>query len=294
MNRILVVTGDTEVRDSVVAALPQDEFELISVERREQNLRVVFQQDPHLILLDVRHPNGEGFLFLDQCISDPKSIEVPVIILGNFENPEEWVRGLDQGACAHLSLPFEPVELRAMAGVWLRVKDRLDRLKDEALIDELTEIFNRRYMESQLTAMLGEARRYHHPFSFLILDIDRFKRLNDSLGHPFGDLVLRETAALMRDLMRKEDVLARYGGEEFAILLPHTDRAGAVVLGERIRNAVAEKLFVEGEKQRKITMSLGCATYPLDEVETVEELVGGADKRLYQAKEGGRNQLVYE
>ena len=220
--------------------------------------------------------------------------DVPIIALGEFGSPEEWAPILEYGACDFLAFPPSRVELAAKVKARLRDKKRLDQFKAEAVVDELTGVYNRRYMESQLVSKLGEAQRYHHPFSYMILDIDHFKRVNDDMGHPFGDLVLHEVATLMRGLIRKEDVLTRYGGEEFALLLPHTDRTGASVLGERVRAAVAEKSFGKEEKRRQVTISIGVATYPLDSAIKGADLVDCADERLYRAKAEGRNRVICE
>ena len=114
------------------------------------------------------------------------------------------------------------------------------------------------------------------------------------MGHPFGDAVLRQTADLVQQQLRKEDVLARYGGEEFAIILPHTDRLGAAILAERVREAVAANECTNGDQSVIVTVSVGVVSLPLDQVSTVEECVEMTDRRLYQAKQDGRNQTVFE
>jgi len=291
MDRIVVISDDADLRREISDGLGESECQWLPSEEVKLDAEAASEDLPDVILLDTRSPQGNGMLtqFADQAVGD-----IPVIVVGEYDDYQKWSADLEKGASDFLAVPFTSVELSVKVGVQVRVKRRLDQLKAEAVIDELTRGYNRRFMESQLVAKLGEAQRYHHPFSFLILDIDHFKQLNDNLGHQFGDLVLREGAALMRNLIRKEDILARYGGEEFAIILPYTDRTGAAVLGERVRKAIAEKIFEQGEKQAKITISIGAGTYPVDQVETVEALIACADKRLYQAKEAGRNRLVYE
>ena len=108
----------------------------------------------------------------------------------------------------------------------LKVRQRLDQLRAQAVFDELTGAYNRRFLNEQLRVRLGEARRHRTPVSLILFDLDHFKKGNDTYGHPFGDTVMQGTAELARRQMRKEDILARYGGEEFAVMLPHTDRPG--------------------------------------------------------------------
>ena len=292
MERIVVISGDEGLMGALEAGLQGEDCELVAGKEEELDGVDFYVEGPDLVLLDMR--SAESVRILSQLSSHSSGADIPVIALNEYGECGEWAADLERGASDFLTLPCNDIELKAKARARLRVKRRLKQLKAEALVDELTGIYNRRFMETHVVAQLGEAQRYHHPFSFMILDIDHFKQVNDTLGHPFGDLVLREGATLIRQLMRKEDILARYGGEEFAIILPHTDRKGAGVLGERVRSAVAEKAFEQGEKKRKVTISIGAATYPLDQVETVEELIACADGRLYQAKESGRNRLVFE
>ena len=292
MEKIVVISGDAGLMGVLEAGLQGEGCELIAGKKEELGGVDFYVEEPDLVVLDMRSSQSDRIL--SRLSSHPLGADIPIIALNEYGECGEWVEDLEQGASDFITHPCHDVELKAKIKTWLRVKRRLEQLKAEALIDELTGIYNRRFMESHVVAQLGEAQRYHHPFSFMILDIDHFKQVNDTLGHPFGDLVLREGAMLIRELMRKEDILARYGGEEFAIILPHTDRKGAAVLGERVRAAVAEKEFEQGEKKRQVTISIGAATYPVDPMETVEELITCADGRLYQAKESGRNRLIFE
>ena len=294
MAKIVVVSDDYGLRHAVESGLQDEDGELVALGSRkvEEEESVLTTESPDLVMLDMRLSSGAQIL--SRFAGFPTGGDVSVIACGEYQTPGERAADLDRGASDVLSLPFDPMELVATFRAQMRIKKRLDQLKAEAVIDELTGVYNRRFMESQLVAKLGEAWRYHHPFSFMILDLDHFKRVNDTLGHPFGDLVLRETAMLMRRMIRKEDIVARYGGEEFAMILPHTDRAGVAVLGERVRRAIAEQSFTQGDRQHQVTISIGAATYPRDETESVEELVHFADQRLYLAKELGRNRVIFE
>ena len=156
-------------------------------------------------------------------------------------------------------------------------------------IDPLTGLFNRREFDRILHDELQRAARYLRMVSLVMLDIDHFKKINDQRGHPAGDFTLQKTAELMRVArMRGSDTAFRVGGEEFAILLPETDKAGAIAMAERLRQTTeAEKFFDDGQK---VTISIGVATYP-DDATTPAELVSTADQALYDAKHSGRNQV---
>lgn len=292
MENVVILSGDPKLQEKIAREWEVEECRLSTREDDVLGEDALPLESPDLILLDMRQDRGEELLaWLRKSVSWG---DVPIIALGEFGSPEEWAPILEYGACDFLAFPPSRVELAAKVKARLRDKKRLDQFKAEAVVDELTGVYNRRYMESQLVSKLGEAQRYHHPFSYMILDIDHFKRVNDDMGHPFGDLVLHEVATLMRGLIRKEDVLTRYGGEEFALLLPHTDRTGASVLGERVRAAVAEKSFGKEEKRRQVTISIGVATYPLDSAVKGADLVVCADERLYRAKAEGRNRVICE
>jgi diguanylate cyclase (GGDEF)-like protein len=158
--------------------------------------------------------------------------------------------------------------------------------------DGLTDLHNKRYLLEFLDRELARSARHTRPLALLIFDIDRFKEVNDSLGHLGGDYALRELSALVRRGIRKEELFARYGGEEFAIVLPEATCEEATAIAERIRESVASESFeYEGNKFR-LTISLGVAATVGDDSMTPEELIRQADERLYQAKRDGRNRVV--
>jgi diguanylate cyclase (GGDEF)-like protein len=160
------------------------------------------------------------------------------------------------------------------------------------IIDALTDIHNKRYLLEFLDRELARSERYGRPLSLLMLDIDRFKAINDELGHLGGDFALRELAGRIKGNIRKEELFARYGGEEFAVVLPETTPEGAVNLGERLRSVVESQPFRYEERALHLTISLGVATTTGDAVLTPHDLIRQADEKLLQAKSEGRNRLV--
>ncbi|MCY3762670.1 MAG: diguanylate cyclase [Gemmatimonadetes bacterium] len=230
--------------------------------------------------------------FLETVISWFRAQDIPVLLFREPESPRQ-PPNLEGTVGDYLSLPVDSSEVAGRTELLLKVKQRLDELGSKAVIDELTGAYNRRYLHEQLKLRLGEARRHRTPVSFILFDLDHFKNVNDSHGHLFGDTVLKGTADLVRQLIRKEDLLARYGGEEFAVMLPHTDRFGAAVLAERLRESAAGCYHSNGERKERVTISLGVASFPTDEADSVEELIECADWRLYKAKYSGRNRSVF-
>jgi two-component system cell cycle response regulator len=164
-------------------------------------------------------------------------------------------------------------------------------LEEQATTDGLTGLVNHRTFQERFSAMLGRADRHRTKVALLLTDIDHFKRINDSYGHPTGDQVLKRVAAILKESARKVDIVARYGGEEFAIVVEGSDRAGAKQLAERIREEVAEQSFESAKGRFGATLSLGVAVYP-DDARSKQDVITRADQALYAAKHGGRNRTV--
>ncbi|MBI3804300.1 MAG: sensor domain-containing diguanylate cyclase [Nitrospirae bacterium] len=165
-------------------------------------------------------------------------------------------------------------------------RNHLERL---ATIDFLTDTFNHRYFSTRLEEEFNRAIRYNLSLACILLDVDDFKWINDTYGHRNGDMILREVASMIKGTIRKTDFLARYGGEEFVILLPQTDLGGGYQEGERIRRAVREHSYGDLTRAKRVTLSLGVATFPEKTIETADHLIRAADRALYQAKRLGKD-----
>ncbi|RJR21672.1 MAG: GGDEF domain-containing protein [Nitrospiraceae bacterium] len=167
-----------------------------------------------------------------------------------------------------------------------------EKLREVAIKDGLTNLYNHKHFQDIMDKELPRVERYAHVLSLIMIDIDYFKKINDTYGHPQGDVVLRAIADIFEQTVRKPDTTARYGGEEFAIILPETDIKGAVVLAERLRQIVEKLELKLGDKTVKITISLGVTTYdPGRGRKTKAEIIDAADKALYSSKKTGRNKL---
>jgi len=162
---------------------------------------------------------------------------------------------------------------------------------ESALRDGLTKVFNKKYFTDYLEKEFAYAARHSSPLALIFLDIDFFKRINDTHGHPAGDFVLSELSQLMATLVRTEDVLARFGGEEFTVLCRGTDLGGARIVAERLRRTVEAHTFSFGAKTIPVTISLGIAGIPDTAVVDHAQFLAAADKALYEAKRTGRNRV---
>jgi diguanylate cyclase (GGDEF)-like protein len=165
------------------------------------------------------------------------------------------------------------------------------QMYESALRDGLTKVFNKKYFTDYLEKEFAYAARHNSPLALIFLDIDFFKKINDTHGHPAGDFVLSELSQMMANLVRTEDVLARFGGEEFTVLCRGTDLSGAKIVAERLRRSVESRTFSFGSKNIPVTISLGIASIPDSGINDHSAFLAAADKALYEAKRTGRNRV---
>jgi diguanylate cyclase (GGDEF)-like protein len=167
-----------------------------------------------------------------------------------------------------------------------------EKLQQLAIYDFLTEVYNRRYFDLRFGEEFERAKNFNLNMSFLMIDVDDFKKINDTYGHLVGDAVLKETAALIKESVREIDFLARVGGEEFAAVLLDTDKGGAIVVGDRICVKIAGKLIKAFDEKLRVTVSVGIASFPQNTLYS-DMLMETADKALYKAKREGKNRVGY-
>ena len=248
---------------------------------------------PDLILLDVDLPSLTGFEVCQRLKEDPATLQVPVIFLTGASEVYTKVQGFDLGAVDYVTKPFEPAELRARVRAALRTKRYHDLLAARSHVDGLTGVWNRSYFNQRLGEEISAARRYGRTVSLVMMDLDRFKELNDGFGHPFGDHVLQTVGDILHENVRATDAPCRYGGEEFALVLTETPEDGACVMAERIRAQIADFPFRPKDRHVQVTASFGvaCSTSFDRESLSVSRLITAADDALYRAKSEGRNRV---
>lgn len=251
-----------------------------------------------LIFLDYLLPDGTGLDFLEGA--SRKGVETPVVAITG--QGDELIASQLIKAGAYDYLPKTRVSGKALlriisnvlekAGLRREMRMAQEKLAELSVRDELTGIFNRRYFQEALEREVSGAQRYGHGLSLCMVDLDHFKRVNDTHGHLCGDRVLQEFGRLLGSSIRKYDVGCRYGGEEFAVILPDTPLEKAVILCERFRRRVEDHEFTCGELSLFITISVGVTARPIGGEVTGSQLVDLADKALYRAKSQGRNNVV--
>lgn len=259
---------------------------------------MVTEHTPDIILLDIMMPRVSGLEYLARLRGDPRTRLTPIIMISTITDTENIVTAIQDGANDYVSKPINLDVLLArmqtqlkMAALVQNLETQMRLLTTLAAVDDLTGVYNRRSMLDALDVEMNRGRRSGRALSFLMLDIDHFKRLNDEHGHPVGDQVLREFAARARKAMRPTDLVCRYGGEEFGVILPETEAPHAEAAGERLRLAICETPFVVADKQISVTVSAGVASVPATYAGDLAHLIESADQALYQAKRSGRNRV---
>lgn len=290
MSRILVVDDIPANLQILSIHLTDERYEVLEANSGAQALEILNQavKEVDLILLDVMMPSMTGLEVLAEIKKDHALNSIPVILVTANADDTNVAEGLDMGAFDYIIKPYSLVVLLARVRAALREKERLDLLEKWATTDPLTGLFNRRHFFELADREFNRAQRQGSPLSFILLDIDHFKQVNDVHGHLVGDTALVTLADLLRSHLRIVDFCCRFGGEEFVLCLPDTPKEGAFEVAERIREALIPIQIPTETGTLTLTISLGISQN--GESGSVEDIVRQADDALYKAKESGRNQ----
>lgn len=299
MATVLVIEDSDVAREHIKGVLERAGLfsQILEASDGLAGLRAILQQPVDVVLCDLEMPGLDGEKLLRAHRERRGAEDVPFFFLTAERDPDRLARLLRAGAADTITKPFHPAELLARVETHLRLRGLRAELREKNTIlerlsttDALTGLRNRRYVNEVLTLEVLRATRYGTGLSVLMADVDHFKHVNDTYGHPVGDAVLQSIGEVIRQMLRKTDMGGRYGGEEFIAVLNHTDIDGAATLGERLRQSVAATECSAHDGSRfSITLSVGIAQ--LESEEDVASLVRAADTALYAAKAGGRNRV---
>jgi diguanylate cyclase (GGDEF)-like protein len=296
--RILVV-DDTESNIDILVELLSDIYEVMVALDGESAVEIAKEEIPDLILLDIMMPGMDGYEVCRILKSDEKTRDIPIIFITANTSEKSIEKAYDIGGNDYVTKPFRPKELLARVHRELELRkliEDLERSREEmrlmAITDPMTKLYNRRYFSEISEDIFSVAKRNGHHLGVIMLDIDKFKRINDTYGHQIGDEVIISLANVILTHIRQSDTACRYGGEEFVILLPETDMNGVRNVAEKIRRAVEEsKMELPDGVELKYTVSLGITEADFEKDRNVEKVIGRADEALYDAKESGRNRV---
>lgn len=294
---LVLVVDDNEDNLKLLAKLLEVEGYRTAVAESAADARVqIDRQRPDIILLDVVMPEVTGLTFLEELRGAESTRTLPVILVSALSDTEHIVHGLMKGANDYMSKPVNLPELLARIETQLRLSREVRELKDQrdslgmlAMTDSLTGALNRRAVTEALQIEIDRCSRYGHDLALLMIDLDRFKTVNDTFGHAAGDEVLREFTRRATSVLRGSDVLGRCGGDEFMCILPETDAVSALQAAERIRRAMVSKPVEFESEKIEIGISVGLATFDPEVPQSWHGLFDQADRALYEAKSTGRN-----
>ena len=297
-NSILIV-DDENLQIKALAHLLEDEYTIYIAKSGEAALDIAEKYSPDLILLDILMPGMDGYETLSRLKSNSRTNGIPVVFTTGLRDEEDEAKGLEYDVADYITKPFNPKIVPLRVRNLIKIINQMRAIERLSRIDQLSNIPNRRYFVERLETDWGSSIRKFQPLSILILDIDFFKKYNDTYGHQQGDNAIRETARIItRSLNRPGDFAARYGGEEFVVLLADTDQAGAMQIAERIRANIEVAEIPKHEstsETTKITVSIGVNTIVPRVSDSMDMFISRADNALYISKENGRNRVsAYE
>lgn len=303
---ILLVDDKQENLLALEAILEIPDLNIFTALSGNTALGLMLENDFAVVILDVRMPGMDGFEVAELMRKSEKTKFIPIIFVTAFSKDESYIfKGYEIGAVDYLFKPLDPVILRSKVNIFLeldrnkkeleqskrKIEKQNERLKELSITDGLTGLYNHRHFQDMLKREFALVRRNGSDLSCFMIDLDYFKDVNDTFGHTFGDFVLQRFSQLLKDAVRETDILARYGGEEFVLLLPHTSLEGALVLAEKFRKKAEACVYENDGHSKRVTASVGVASYGTHHPSSPSELVTFADQALYRAKAEGRNQV---
>jgi len=292
----ILVIDDEKLNIIALTRILGSDYQVYFESDGESGVEAAKTLQPDLILLDVVMPKMTGFEIIKILKSDEETRHIPVIFLTGRRDVQDEEAGFILGAVDYITKPFSASVVKLRVGNQLKIISQMRIIYNLSVEDALTGLGNRRYLNNVLNQEWQRSARQKLPLSFMIIDVDYFKKCNDTYGHLAGDTVLKGVAGVIRNCAaRATDHVARWGGEEFAVILPETNLAGAGVVAERIRSNIEDAEFeVSDGIKIKITLSIGIhsAIVDADQGYTLKDFISDTDAALYEAKEQGRNRII--
>lgn len=317
---ILFVDDEVFTLKSLERLLRKESYARHYAENGEAALEIMADTPIHILVTDMKMPGMDGLTLLRQA--KEKYPDTVRMALSGYTLTGQLLPCINTGEIYRfITKPIVPEELRQCIqdaiDYFLVHKDRIElvqalkekneklrralehqkqvekQLQHLAVVDDLTGLYNRRFLDVSIKREFEQCKRYTNDLSCFMMDLDHFKQINDTYGHSFGDFVLREFSNRLKKTTRNTDFGFRYGGEEFLILLPHTPMEKALAIGNRILQSCRAAPFQESSQSVTVTISIGAVSFKQHQPKTPEEMITMADKMLYQAKQNGRDRIFY-
>lgn len=300
--KVLIVEDKDFEKRKIEESLKNDNDTTIACASGIEAIGLCAKHDFELLIVSLNLSNEDGLRLCSHFKSNERTRSVPILMIGSEDDMPRIAQGLEIGAHDYILRPVERNELLARVRTQVKRKRFQEKLRDTyeislsmALTDSLTGLYNRRYLEVHLEKLLRKNQENKKALGVLLVDIDHFKKVNDTYGHKVGDEVLKIFADRLKDKLRSVDLVARLGGEEFAVILPDVYEARAHQIAERLRSSIADEPFKCSAPEGKISVTTSIGGALIDHgAHTVVEVLARADKCLYEAKTGGRNNTIFE
>ena len=286
---VLIIEDHPDQRDLLAIVLQREGYRVVTAANGVEALEKLGQETVHIALSDIMMPKMDGFELINKIRSDAALKNIYLILITARIQEGDRVRGLDLGADDYITKPFSFSELLARVRVGSRVVQYQQHLEYQTHVDSLTGLFNRRAFEKKIVEEFERAKRYQHPISLLILDIDNFKTINDTYGHHGGDTALVKISETLRAKTRRSDFPSRYGGEEFVLILPETDQESALQVANKVQDEIRSCVFGSNNKHFSLTVSIGISSTSNREYSDWNQMLNAADQALYVAKNNGKD-----
>lgn len=285
---VVLIIDDTHLNIQTLTHILKNDYIIKFAHGGAKAVELVSQEPyPDLILLDVEMPEVNGYDVCRQLRQNSETFNIPIIFVTGKDSVQEEEYGLSLGAVDYITKPIHPSIVKARVKTHVTLKRQYDLLKEIAMHDQLTGLYNRHYLTDMLISKIAHALRHDDPLSIILIDIDHFKAINDTYGHLVGDEVLKDIGRLIRLNARQEDIAARFGGEEFILVLDSCSLEDARLKAENLRKEI-EQYYPQG---LEVTGSFGIIQFNKN-IDSVTHFLDLADQALYKAKKAGRNRVV--
>ncbi len=288
---MLVIDDSPDVHRLLRSRLRHEGVRLETASGGAEGLALAGKCGPAIILLDLDMPDLNGFEVLRRLKGNPETMDTPVIVLSGMSGAHDKVAAFDLGAVDYITKPFNLTELQVRVRSALRMNRLVRMLAQRAQIDGLTGLCNRAYFDRRWSDEVAASARHGRPLSLALIDVDHFKFINDTDGHPAGDGVLQAWANVLQRECRQGDVLCRYGGDELALIMPDTRPGDAEAVCTRLLESLRSICWTR-YPDRTVTASIGVAGTPGGTTPPEHVWIEAADGNLYKAKHTGRNRVV--
>lgn len=282
---ILIIDDDLEFVSYVKEILEKMGAQVVIALNGKRGLDLFYSTRPHFVLIDLYLPDMTGFEILDQIAAIARARHITIAITSVNESRKNKIEAYERGAMDFIE---KPLDKEIFIAYLLNREEMRKTIGQSVATDGLTGVGNRSHFDEMIAYFAETSNRLGTKFSLILLDLDDFKQVNDTYGHPVGDEVLRRLGEVAKKVKRDTDHVFRYGGEEFTFILNGVNAEEAFIFAERLREKFAEQTFQQDDHSFSATFSAGIATYDGD----IEKLIASADQALYRAKRGGRNQTV--